>query len=83
MIPGGRFRETYYWDSYWIVKGLLISGMHETVKGMLLNFLLMVDTIGLVPNGGRIYYEKRSQPPLLAPMVELYVNVTGDVEFLK
>nr|BAI67864.1 trehalase [Artemia franciscana] len=83
IIPGGRFRETYYWDSYWIIKGLLISGMHETVKGMLLNFLLMVDTIGLVPNGGRIYYEKRSQPPLLTPMVELYVNATGDIEFLK
>ena len=32
IIPGGRFREIYYWDSYWIVQGLLISQMNHTVK---------------------------------------------------
>ena len=32
IIPGGRFREFYYWDSYWIVQGLLISQMNHTVK---------------------------------------------------
>uniref|UniRef100_A0A914RVP5 Trehalase n=1 Tax=Parascaris equorum TaxID=6256 RepID=A0A914RVP5_PAREQ len=26
IIPGGRFRELYYWDSYWVVKGLIASG---------------------------------------------------------
>jgi len=31
IIPGGRFREFYYWDSYWIVQGLLISHMNQTV----------------------------------------------------
>ncbi len=83
IVPGGRFREFYYWDSYWIVQGLLISGMNHTVKGMLENFLQVVDTIGLVPNGGRIYYEQRSQPPLLIAMMERFVNATGDVEFLR
>lgn len=33
IVPGGRFREFYYWDSYWIVKGLLLSEMYNTVKG--------------------------------------------------
>ena len=23
VIPAGRFRESYYWDSYWIILGLL------------------------------------------------------------
>ncbi len=32
IIPGGRFREIYYWDSYWIVQGLLISQMNHTVR---------------------------------------------------
>lgn len=27
VIPGARFREVYYWDSYWVVKGLLVSGL--------------------------------------------------------
>ena len=30
MVPGGRFREVYYWDSYWTVKGLLLSEMYNT-----------------------------------------------------
>ncbi len=50
---------------------------------MLDNFLQMVDTYGLVPNGGRIYYEQRSQPPMLIPMVDRYVQATGDVDFLR
>ena len=33
VLPGGRFRETYYWDSYWIVRGLLVCGMQETASG--------------------------------------------------
>lgn len=33
IVPGGRFREFYYWDSYWIIKGLLLSEMYGTVKG--------------------------------------------------
>ena len=56
IVPGGRFRENYYWDSYWIVKGLLVSGMTETVRGMIRNFAHMVETYGFVPNGSRIYY---------------------------
>lgn len=56
IAPGGRFRESYYWDAYWIVKGLLVSGMRDTVKGMIRNYAQMVETYGFVPNGGRIYY---------------------------
>lgn len=41
IVPGGRFREFYYWDSYWIVKGLLLSEMYNTVKGKIFyNFFL-------------------------------------------
>lgn len=27
IVPGGRFLEFYYWDSYWVIRGLLISEM--------------------------------------------------------
>jgi len=50
---------------------------------MLSNFLQIVDTMGLIPNGGRIYYQQRSQPPMLIPMMERYINATGDLEFLR
>jgi alpha,alpha-trehalase len=83
IVPGGRFREFYYWDSYWIIKGLLLSEMHITVKGMLNNFVAIVDKIGFIPNGGRIYYTMRSHPPLLISMVDEYLKITHDDVWLK
>ncbi|XP_045135480.1 trehalase-like isoform X2 [Portunus trituberculatus] len=83
IVPGGRFREFYYWDSYWTIEGLLLSGMNHTVKGMLENFLMMVKTYGMVPNGGRIYYTRRSQPPYLIPMFKLYMDHHFDQDFLR
>ncbi|XP_032669462.1 trehalase-like isoform X2 [Odontomachus brunneus] len=84
IIPGGRFKEFYYWDSYWIIEGLLLCDMHVTAKGMIENFLSMVERYGFVPNGGRVYYLSRSQPPLLISMVAKYYETTpNDYEFLK
>ncbi|KAJ8927243.1 hypothetical protein NQ314_020323 [Rhamnusium bicolor] len=82
IVPGGRFREFYYWDSYWIVQGLLLSEMHGTVRGVLENFLYIIETYGHIPNGGRIYYLARSHPPLLIPMVKLYLDFTDDKNFV-
>lgn len=82
IVPGGRFREFYYWDSYWVIKGLLISEMFVTAKGMLENFGSLVDRFGFIPNGGRIYYLGRSQPPLYIPMVEEYFDATQDKQFI-
>nr|AQV08185.1 trehalase [Locusta migratoria] len=83
IVPGGRFREFYYWDSYWIARGLLYCEMYATVKGMLKNFVNVVDTYGLIPNGGRIYYLMRSHPPLLIPMFKSYYEFTKDIDFLN
>lgn len=81
IVPGGRFREFYYWDSYWIIRGLLLCEMHHTAKGMLENFLSIVERYGFIPNGGRIYYSMRSQPPLLIPMIKTYMDTTKDYDF--
>nr|UNW45414.1 trehalase [Calliptamus italicus] len=83
IVPGGRFREFYYWDSYWIARGLLYCEMYATVKGMLKNFVDVVETYGLIPNGGRIYYIMRSHPPLLIPMFKSYYEFTKDIEFVN
>jgi len=83
VVPGGRFREFYYWDSYWTIDGLLLCDMKETVKGMLENFMQLVDKYGMVPNGGRIYYTRRSQPPYAIPMMKLYVDATDDWDFIR
>ncbi|GBP39852.1 Trehalase [Eumeta japonica] len=83
IVPGGRFKELYYWDSFWTVRGLLVSNMHQTARGMIENLLHLVDVLGYVPNGSRRYYLGRSQPPLLAAMVASYFSETGDLSWLE
>ncbi|KAL2018574.1 hypothetical protein VTK56DRAFT_616 [Thermocarpiscus australiensis] len=85
VVAGGRFREPYYWDSYWILEGLLRTGGAFTTiaKNIIENFLDFVETIGFVPNGARIYYLDRSQPPLLTLMVKSYVDYTNDTSLLE
>ncbi|KAG1692793.1 hypothetical protein DVH05_024408 [Phytophthora capsici] len=75
IVPGGRFRESYYWDSYWIVQGLLVSDMPVTARGIVNHLLEYVSEFGFVPNGGRIYYLTRSQPPMLSDMVKLVARL--------
>ncbi|KAL3081602.1 hypothetical protein niasHT_034260 [Heterodera trifolii] len=83
FVSGGRFREFRYWDSYWMARGLIASGMTKSVKHMCQNFAEMINRFGFVPAGGRIYYNKRSQPPFLTFLVYDYFAATGDTEFLK
>ncbi|KAK0413908.1 hypothetical protein QR680_007052 [Steinernema hermaphroditum] len=83
IAPGGRFREFYYWDAYWIIKGLIVSEMYNTTQNMIRNLAHMVERFGFVPNGGRVYYLQRSQPPMLIPMVYEYYEATNDKNFLR
>ncbi|KAF8334743.1 Six-hairpin glycosidase-like protein [Cantharellus anzutake] len=82
VVPGGRFREQYYWDSYWIIEGLLQSEYYSIVNSMLQNFMDMIEKIGFIPNGGRTYYLNRSQPPMFMRMVHAYVSATNDTAIL-
>lgn len=50
---------------------------------MIQNFLFLVERYGFVPNGGRIYYEMRSQPPFLPLMVESYYKATQNQVFIR
>jgi len=41
IIPGERFRESYYWDSFWIILGLLeIDADHVDIAKVIFDFLL-------------------------------------------
>lgn len=71
VVPGGRFRELYYWDSYFTMLGLAQSGRTDLVADMVRDFASLIDTYGHVPNGTRTYYLSRSQPPFFFEMVAL------------
>jgi alpha,alpha-trehalase len=74
VVPGGRFNEIYYWDSYFTMLGLEASGRHDMALNMVRNFVSLITRYGHIPNGNRTYYLSRSQPPFFAAMVELIAD---------
>lgn len=71
VVPGGRFREIYYWDSFFTMLGLVRDGELNLANGIVDTLTDMIETFGHVPNGARTYYVGRSQPPLFYLMVTL------------
>ncbi|XP_041978624.1 trehalase-like [Aricia agestis] len=53
IVPGGNSKEFNYMESYWIIESLLISGMKETAKGMISNFIELQREFGYIPSGDR------------------------------
>ncbi|MDO6408039.1 alpha,alpha-trehalase TreA [Pantoea phytobeneficialis] len=78
VVPGGRFREVYYWDSYFTMLGLAESGHWDRVQDMVDNFASELDRYGHIPNGNRSYYLSRSQPPFFSLMIDLLASHDGD-----
>ncbi|QBA63147.1 trehalase family glycosidase [Muriicola soli] len=76
VVPGGRFREIYYWDSYFTIEGLMVDGQEVLAKSMVDNFTFLIDSLGFIPNGTRNYYLTRSQPPFYALMVDAVTRDT-------
>lgn len=77
IVPGGRFREIYYWDSYFTMLGLQVSNRVDIIQDMVDNFAYLIDELGFIPNGNRSYYLGRSQPPFFSLMVTILVEEKG------
>ncbi|MDB5032716.1 alpha,alpha-trehalase TreA [Mucilaginibacter sp.] len=78
VVPGGRFREVYYWDSYFTMLGLQQSHKIKVIQNMINNFAYLIDHVGFIPNGNRTYYLTRSQPPFFSLMVTLLAKQNGN-----
>ena len=71
VVPGGRFQEIYYWDTYFTMLGLKADGQQSLIASMLYDFTSLIERYGHIPNGTRTYYLSRSQPPFYALMLDL------------
>ncbi|WP_456268968.1 alpha,alpha-trehalase TreA [Kushneria sp. AK178] len=78
VVPGGRFNEMFYWDSFFTMLGLAHSDRYDLVRDMVDNFAWLIDQYGFIPNGTRTYFLTRSQPPFFASMVGLLAERDGD-----
>ncbi|MBC3538702.1 alpha,alpha-trehalase TreF [Rufibacter sp. H-1] len=83
VVPGGRFREIYYWDSYFTMLGLQESNQVGLIQNMVDNFTYLINAIGHIPNGNRSYYVSRSQPPFYALMLRVLAQEKGPEILLK
>jgi alpha,alpha-trehalase len=79
VVPGGRFREIYYWDSFFTLLGLVRDGETELAIGIVDTLTDLIEEHGHIPNGSRTYYLGRSQPPLYHMMVALLDDQDADV----
>ncbi len=83
VVPGGRFREIYYWDSYFTMLGLRVSKRIDLIRHMIDNFAHLIHTIGYISNGNRTYFLGRSQPPFFSAMIRLLSELQGDEVFVQ
>ena len=83
IVPGGRFNEVYYWDSYFTMLGLAIDNKYELIENILDNFVYLIDEFGHIPNGNRTYFKTRSQPPFFSLMVDILARKNGPSVYKK
>ncbi|MEO1438118.1 MAG: alpha,alpha-trehalase TreF, partial [Bacteroidota bacterium] len=82
VVPGGRFGEIYYWDSYFTLLGLQVAGKEELVRNMVDNFAYLIDNVGFIPNGNRSYFMGRSQPPFFSLMVRVLAQMKPEEDII-
>ncbi len=82
IVPGGRFQEQFYWDTYFVMLGLEAQGKHELTDGIMANFVHMFHKIGFIPTGNRTYFVSRSQPPYFLQMTRLIAHRKGHYRYL-
>jgi alpha,alpha-trehalase len=81
---GFDYNELYYWDSYFMIQGMLDDEHQELVTGILENLTHMFKRYKVIPNASRTYLTGRSQPPFLTTFIwDLYQQYDLDLKWLK
>lgn len=82
VVPGGRFRELFYWDSYFTMLGLQVSGKTNLVENMINDFAWLIDNYNIIPNGTKSYFLSRSQPPFFSLMIAMLSEEKGEAVYI-
>lgn len=81
---GFDYNELYYWDSYFMIQGLLDEEHKELVIGILDNLIFLFKKFKVIPNASRTYLTGRSQPPFLTSFIfDVYDAYKLDKKWLK
>ena len=78
------FNEMYYWDSYFMVQGMMDEEHQELVEGILENLIHLQKRFKIIPNASRTYLMGRSQPPFLTTFIfNVYDTYHKDRKWLE
>jgi alpha,alpha-trehalase len=81
---GGIYKnDQFYWDSYFIIIGLVRCGRELLGKGMIDNFLYMQKKFNIIPMRNRFYNLGSSQIPFLTSMTKEVFQATHDKRWFK
>ncbi len=74
---GFDYNELYYWDSFFMIQGMLDADHKELVTGILEDLLSLYKRFKIIPNGSRTFLMGRSQPPFLTTFIYDVYNAYG------
>ena len=81
---GFDYNELYYWDSYFMVQGVLDEQHEALAKGILEDLLSLFKRFKVIPNASRTYLMGRSQPPFLTSFIfDIYQTYDPGKVWLK
>jgi len=81
---GFDYNELYYWDSYFMVQGMLDAKHEELVTGILEDLMALFERFKVIPNASRTYLTGRSQPPFLTTFIfDVYQAYNPGDKWLK
>jgi alpha,alpha-trehalase len=82
--PGGFFKWFFYWDSYFIILGLVVQGQWQLPREIVDNLIYEVEEFGHVPNynSPRNVCQSRSQSPFLTAAISEVYPFIGDPAWL-
>jgi len=81
---GFDYNELYYWDSYFMVQGMLDADHKELVMGILENLQALFTRFKVIPNASRTYLMGRSQPPFLTSFIfDVYQAYDPGLDWLE
>jgi alpha,alpha-trehalase len=78
--PGGFFKMFVYWDSYFILLGLVVQGEWELAAGIVDNMISAVERVGHVPGyiSSKTTCRSRSQSPYLTAAISEVLPYRGE-----
>jgi alpha,alpha-trehalase len=79
-----KFSYLFYWDSFFMFRGLLGTDHTEILSGVLNNYVYLLKNYGLIPNFNSHASTNRSQPPFFTTMIfDVYSETKKKKTFLK